>query len=51
MTVQDASSLITVLIVQGERRARYLKRVEYLDYTDLDSGVEYTRLWNQRGEG
>ena len=49
MTVQDASSLITVLIVQGERRARYLNRVEYLDYTDLDSGVEYTRLWNQRG--
>ena len=51
MTVQDASSLITVLIVQGERRARYLNRVEYLDYTDLDSGVEYTRLWNQRGGG
>lgn len=49
MTLQDASSLITVLIVQGERRARYLNRVEHLDYTDLDSGLEYTRLWSQRG--
>lgn len=50
MTLQDASSLITLLIVQGERRTRYLNRVEHLDYTDLDSGLEYTRLWNQRSE-
>lgn len=49
LTLQEASRLITLLIVQGERRTRYLGRVEYMDYIDLESGLEYTRLWNQRG--
>ncbi|MFZ5895127.1 MAG: hypothetical protein ACOY0T_28970 [Myxococcota bacterium] len=49
MTIQDCSRLITMLIVQGVRRDRYLGRVEYLDYTEVDTDLEYTRLWNQQG--
>ncbi|MFZ5893665.1 MAG: hypothetical protein ACOY0T_21570 [Myxococcota bacterium] len=48
MTIQDGSRLITMLIVQGVRRDRYLGRVEYLDYKEVDTDLEYTRLWNQR---
>lgn len=48
ITIQDGSRLITMLIVQGVLRDRYLGRVEYLDYTEVDTDVEYTRLWNQQ---
>lgn len=51
ITIQDGSRLITTLIVQGVRRDSYLGRVEYLDYKELDWGLEYTRLWNQRRGG
>ncbi|MFZ5895126.1 MAG: hypothetical protein ACOY0T_28965 [Myxococcota bacterium] len=48
LTIQDHSRLITMLIVQGVRRDRYLGRVEHLDYKELDTDLEYTRLWNQQ---